>query len=270
MYPSQDEHGNELQQARRRRSGSICGGYKLVFLQFCADWKYSREAFNLEWHYNCKNVCDTCTAVANPDDPQFYASFHINNPCFSSLRCTAIYNASAAGLMSPLRLLLGFFLASICPEMMHAGPLGIHLAVLGSVLLELAREGMWGRFEQHGVGRWKDRLNLQLANAYTEFRDFCKRKRLNVQQRRWTVAKLSMRKQKDRPLFKSKAWPALVIVDWLSEVCTSQAAQRPHNEYVTWRAGMLWGLKTIFCVFRFGTKWLTDRQIQKLNAARDA
>ena len=129
--PSRDEHGNELQQPRRRRSNSICDGYRLTFLQLSSDWRYPREVCNLEWHYNCTNVCQICTAVANPDDPQYYANFHISGPCFLSLRCTATYNAFAAGLMSPLRLIAGFCLAASCPEMIHAGPLGIHLTVLG-------------------------------------------------------------------------------------------------------------------------------------------
>ena len=134
----------------------------------------------------------------------------------------------------------------------------------------MANDGMWGRFEQYGFGRWQDTLNLQLSQAYQEFKAFCKRKHLHVQHRRWTVSKLSMQKLTDRPLFKCKAWPALVTMDWLCEVCASEAVRRPENEYVTWRAGMVWGLKTIFWIFRFCPTWLTHRQIQHPNAARDS
>ena len=44
VYTNRDEHGNEAPKYRRRRSGSICGGYKLVFIQLCADWKYLNES----------------------------------------------------------------------------------------------------------------------------------------------------------------------------------------------------------------------------------
>ena len=135
--------------------------------------------------------------------------------------------------------------------------------------MELAREGMLGRFEQHSVGRWKDRFNLQQANANNKFRAFCKRERLHVRLRRWTVSRLSLSKYADRPHWKSKAWPALVNVDLLCDFCTSQAVHSPHNEYIAWRARVLWELKSMFCVFGFGPTWLTASQIQELNAARD-
>ena len=102
--------------------------------------------------------------------------------------------------------------------------------------------------------RWKERLAVQLKLAFHEFKEWCKDARVQARGKTFTPARLSLKNKHDKPELKVKAHCALVIVEWLADVCSKQADMMPGNEYVGTRAATLWSLAELFRVIRSSSK----------------
>ena len=152
--------------------------------------------------------------------------------------------ASQSAAMTPLTRIRGL---RVLPDAMHVGPLCIFLITAGSVLWQLCEESCFG---------------APLKQAYSEFWTFVRSKGKSCTQQIFTVSRLSMNKKSDRPVLKAKAANAMLVVEWLAEVCDRQAQAQPDNEYAAQRATMLWGLTSVYTIWRQSPMWLTPEARQ--------
>ena len=261
LYPLSGHDGRSFHGRRGKLGGRrIMGKYRLVFLFWVCDWAYSASVFHLKHCYKFNDICHLCFATAAGAN-----WFGRLDRCFP-LRRHIDYMTSLAAAQSPLSQIIGFHTSCILPEMMHCGPLGVHLIVGGACLYELCSSHHFGRFEEK---RWDLKLDLQLAAAYRSFRAYCKHNHLKVCAPMFKKSKLSMKRTTSRPVLKYKAYAALVIVDWLAMICVEQA-RASTNEYVRARACLLSGLSRMFRVFREGGVFLDDAEVATLQKALDA
>ena len=248
LHPRRGPTRKRFEDRQRRRLGGqqLAGGFKLVYVMFVSDWKAEVEVFHLEHHYNKGDLmCHLCWATK---DGELSYCKPCNNPCFDHPRRNDDYMASRSAAMSPLTAIVGFHILQVLPDGMHVGPLGIFLIVAGSVLWELCQEGCFGPLRQ--APRWQDDLSMRLKQAYSEFCVFFRRKGMSCSQRVFTPGRLSMTTLQSAPALKAKAANAIVIVEWLADYCARQAAAAPDIDYYSERATMLWGLTSIFRIWR--------------------
>jgi len=272
VYPHADQNGKPFDGRRSRLAGTeLAGGCKLIVVQWAADWKYTVEAFRFETYYGAReSICHLCAATTS--GPNRFTDFTFTSPCFEQPRRNDDYVNSEAAIRSPLSKLRGFHITMVLPELMHSGPLGVHLRAAGSVLWELCDEGVYAHGET-SAHDWKAKLGLQLSCAYAQLRSYNKRHHVSCSQPRFTVARLSMRTRGCTPLLKAKAFNTLCVVDWLANVCSQQAAAAQHIEYFMDRAMMLWGLSAFFKIIRESLKhgiWMSSAELRELRLARNA
>ena len=91
---------------------------------------------------------------------------------------------------------------------------------------------------------------MPIITVHYKFCTFFRSKGKSCTQQIFTVSRLSMNKKSDRPVLKAKAANAMLVVEWLAEVCDRQAQAQPDNEYVSQRATMLWGLTSVYTIWR--------------------
>ena len=254
IHPSVDYEGKPFTDRKRASKAGqpICGGYRAVFAGMANDWKYTFECFHLPWNYNADQICHLCVADTS-NGPHCFTNFALDAPCSSIQHDEVAYLQSACGRMSPYTSLVGFSLQGLFPECMHCGCLGTHLLAAGSALKELANSGHWGRHAD--ITTWKERLAVQLGAAFQEFKEWCSDKRISSRQKTFTPARLSLKNKHDKPELKTKAHCALVVVEWLADVCSRQAMV-VGGEYNGTRAATLWSLAEMFRVMRSSSKRL--------------
>ena len=175
---------------------------------------------------------------------------------------------SGAAAVSLLADTPGFHSSCILPEMMHCGPLGVHLECGACALLELCRCGHFG--DGNGHTEWKPRLDAQLAEAYDQFGRWCRRRHVTHSQGLFKHTTLGMHQKFSVPKLKVKAHTSLLVIDWLAKVCCDRVANVSADEYEVDRASILWGLSEMFHIWRTAGTWLTRSQLRDLRIARDA
>ena len=169
------------------------------------------------------------------------------------------YMASDAAARSPLTQIMGFHLDSVYPELMHAAPLGVCAELIGSVIKELCSEGRW---PSGGGGAWQDKLQCQLTFAYDDFCRWAKRAAQKHTEKRFTVAKLSLKTLRSWPTFKSKAHNALVVQEWLGHVVQEACDGAMYKEL---RATVVWAFVEFFQTIRSSTtQFLSDNDVSKI------
>ena len=94
-------------------------------------------------------------------------------------------------------------------DIMHIPLLGICQLLCASVIWELLQERHWPEVLR---GTWQNRMDSQLAVAYTEFRQLLKASGLQSSQPRFNVLMLGMHTQSDVPVLKAKAANTLQIM----------------------------------------------------------
>ena len=139
------------------------------------------------------------------------------------------------------------------PELVHCGPLGACPLAAGSVLLEFCNMGRWGHHPT--VTTWKDKLGIQLADAYNAHRKYLRDHAKTSTRRTFAFGRLSMHNKSDKPELKTEASNCLAVCDWLAEECR-KVAGRTGTGYDRDRATMMWGLSTFFWVVRRSPRWL--------------
>ena len=266
-WPTHDHTGKEFSGWRRRLAGNdLCGPFRFVVVHICMDWKASATAFHLPWSYCAvrPHVCHLCHATRS--GPQSFARF--DRHCQDPPRDTQAYLASPSGRASPWAWLPGFFLAMIGPVLTHAHALGICRYACGSLLLELCRAGWWGVSDD--ISTWAERLQMQLASAYLDFRQHCRSIGVRTKQKKFTVRRLSMHNKSDMPMLKTKAAMAFHVTDWLAHAALCKARADP-TQYAKVRATMANGLSDFGKILRFGGKpFLLPDEKTRLRAARDS
>ena len=259
----------EDRQRRQLADQNLAGGFKLVYVMFVGDWKGEWETFHLPHYYgNYGASCEMCHLCWATVAGELSYCQPINNPCFDHPRSNDDYMASEAAALSPLTQIHGFHIRQVLPDAMHVGPLGIHLQVAGSVLWELCDEGCFGPKRQ--LPTWAEDLQLRLTQAYSEFWNFIRSKGKFCTQPMFTVSRLKMKSSKTPPRLKAKAANAMMVVDWLADYCDRQLKAKPDNERYAERASMLWGLTSVYKIWRESPLWLTPEARQMLVAPRDA
>ena len=267
-YPQVGFGGAPLTGKRLAMAGQqIAGPYKLVFLEFMSDMAASVKTFHLCQGYNFSEKCHVCFAHHGGECD--FRDFRNDATWMSRPRSNDAYLASESARRSPLSQLPGFTVHCIFPELMHAGPQGVHQTTSGSALLELCRSSCFGKYSF--VGKWKDRLNLQLAEAHVSFKTYCRSVRVSSSQPLFRVGHLKMREKNSVPTLKArKAHDSLLIADWLASYCRDHGHLKSANEYVRCRAILLQGLSDMFQVFRQAGTWMTQEELRRLQRARDA
>ena len=242
----------------------IAGPYRLTFVIYVADWKQSVECFHLEHHYNRLQVCHHCFAVKDPDDECTYTNFRHDAVCFQRPRPHQQYALSGSADVSPLSSLLGFHVFAIVAELMHCGPAGVHLECGGCALLELCRNGQYGKHAE--IGEWQPSLEAQLAEAYVQFRTWSKARGVRTSQPLFKTTTLRMTSKFAVSQLHVKAHTTLLVIDWLAELCCRCHSS---NEYEQDRSLLLWGLSSMFHIWRSAGKWLTRSELRDARVARD-
>ena len=97
--------------------------------------------------------------------------------------------------------------------------LGIAQWACGSCLIEMADSGIFGFT---AIGRWEQRLTLQLRTAWLAFKQFATHHALHHSQPVFTLGRVNRSQgQKDFATLKAKAANMIVIMFWLASLATS-------------------------------------------------
>lgn len=78
-----------------------------------------------------------------------------------------------------------------------------------------------------------------------------------------------MLRMTDAPILKAKAYNAIVLTHWLSDVC-AEARGEHDKEWTADRAGMLCGLSSFYKLLKTAGPWLTDDDLVKFRRYRNA
>ena len=232
-----------------------------IYLGTLADWKWVGETYHFQHTYKKTDLCHFCTASKRADARNF-AHF-----CACPARSHATYMASLQAAMSPLTKTIGWHITTVWPEAMHAGPLGTCMILNGVCLHDLCDEGYFG--DGGGPGEWKMRLRIQLDDAFDEFLSWSGANMIEHSQKRFTVAKLSLKTLKSFPLLKGKAHNELVVQQWMAKITSDvihwhRANGREISEYQTLRACICWAWDTFFAVCRSAGPEFNDAEVAKL------
>lgn len=98
---------------------------------------------------------------------------------------------------------------------MHCGPLGVHLECCACALLELCRFVYFG-FHDH-LGEWQPRLDAELAEAYSQFRTWCKARGVRTSQPLFKTTTLRMKTDFGVPSLNVKAHTSYLCIGWLAD-----------------------------------------------------
>jgi len=266
VFPPFPDTASVTKQRKSLVGQRICGKWVFTFAEFAADWKASVEIFHLPWNYSTEEICHMCGACKSGELD--YMRFGINSLCHMHPRSTHAYLASRNAALSPLSKLEGFHLDIIGPEVMHAGPLGMSAIACGSALSELCSERCFGWYRE--IGEWAERLRLQLQVAFIEFVKWQATHNRRCTQKRFTPARLCLKRKVDAPILKAKAYNCIVVSEWLSDVCMQQHRANPTNSYIATRALTMWGFAEFYRILRESGDWFTEAQLEQLQVARNS
>ena len=131
----------------------------LQSVEVCGDWEWQKEAFHLSL-WNSKDMCCHWCVATKDESATSYADFSNDLP-----RRTHDDYISATDDPALARI-VGFRSACLLWDYMHIVALGIMHIILGSLLMELCTEHVWGFATVRGK---EVRVGLQLRHGYDEF-----------------------------------------------------------------------------------------------------
>ena len=136
-------------------------------------------------------------------------------------RSHVTYIGSDAARRSPLTQICGFHVSTVRSEAMHVGPMDVLPDAVGSAMLTLADEGIFGCTD---FSPWAFRLGAQLSIAFKEFALWCKQHKVEHTFKGFSVKRFGLFSLNySWPVFKGKAHNRLVIVRWLDSTCAESA-----------------------------------------------
>ena len=244
----------------------LLGGFKIAMVGVVGDWDWVTKALHLEQSFKRFRgggaLCHRCHATSLN-----FTDFRESAPHWVE-RSHSAYMSSPAAAASAVSRLPGFHILSVWPELMHGGPLGFNLSLGGTVLQELAEEHFWA--PRATSGSWQDKLQVQLSAATDAFKRWQDTSGRKCTVPRFTVKRLSLMTLQRKPLLKSKAYNAIVIIEWLAAETKAMSDKWPANSYFQDRAASVWGLASVYQILRESPHWMTDDQLAQLKVARDA
>ena len=181
------------------------------------------------------------------------------------VRTTAEYIDSLP-MPHPLVMHPGFSISMFKPDYMHADLLGQRLHIVGSVLLQLCEESIFG-VSLKTV--WKEPLQERLDRASQEFRRWLTSKKKTCQFYGFSVAGLHLVTRASWPWLKVKAVTSEMVSEWLLDIHLQRSLFDTHYGKV--RASMLWGFCEAYNIFStHDCLRFSDEQIASLVECRKA
>jgi len=263
VHPDSDHRGAPwpVGSVRQRRAGTKLTpcSHIAVYCLTAGDWKWTTETFLLPHSYSRHEVCHRCKAEKSPDALN-YANWLTDAPWASTTRIHGEFLEHVNG-PSGLMKIPGWHLHSMIDDFLHDDLLGMRQWACGGVLWELAWEGAWPSV---GHGPWQARLDAILAQAFTDFRFYCREHNIHSSQSRFKSTMLGMSTLQDWPILKSKGHNCAMVSLWLAERCRTRA----RDEYSLQRASMMYGFAMLWHLFKNGSLVLTADEVKQLGDAR--
>ena len=263
LFPSCNHKGeawpsNSIRAKLAAEQHQIAGGHVGIYTGFVSDELWKKEHFRFDTMYSNVDMCSRCEARSCAGPLNFVTC------CPLPERSNQAYLDSNASRRSPLSWIPGYHISTNRPEAMHIGPLGVLPDAVGSGLIELCDEAIWGMAD---FSPWRLRLGAQLAAAYAEFYSFCKNSCLQHTIKRFSCAGFSVQTLSGSwPAFKGKAHNCLVLCSWLA--CKAREVTEAHpSEYSNVRAQVFWAWKTFFEICSSADPdWLNAGELASLDA----
>ena len=149
---------------------------------------------------------------------------------------------------------------------MHSDLLGVRQHTLGSCMLELCAEGVFGS-PMHGS--WKERLREKLNVASNQFKEWMRVHKLHCQFYGFTIGMLHLSTLKSWPFMKLKAVSAEICTGWLYHLHLDLGLHTTEHSKI--RATMLWGFVGAYKLFSWpGVFRFNDEQVPHLSSCRKA
>ena len=267
VFPCLDYRRNPLSGKRLGRARQrICGGFRFVLTQFCGDWKFLKEFFQLIQTYSKDEFCFRCLGTKSPGLLCAW-NCSMDAACFQVERSAMAFSRFLQSIGHPFAELTGFDLWMIMFDLMHICLLGCMQYLLGGVLWELCCESRWYRPPR---GSWQFKTNYQLKAAFSDFKDWLRSKQLTSSHPGFNALGLSMHTLSDCPMLKVKAANCLLVCQWLSDVCCRDAAALPSGHHDQIRATTLWGFAQTFSILQSEQHWVSDDAVHRLRTTRAA
>ena len=246
----------------RKAGHPLAGGVRGFVIEILGDWKWIKESFKLQQHYNAMDCCHLCFATKGSGVFNF-ARFHPDAYGQRPRRTTQAYTQSfLPGQPPALSQIIGFCILMLLVDFMHSDHQGVSSWTSANCLLELCLEGVFGTH----AGDWQTRTNRSLRRAWLSFKTWAKDCKRGHSQRTFTCAMLSVGSGEHYfPAFKGKAHNTSVVMRWVHHVVTEQLARlETPNRHQRVRATMLWSHIAIFDIMEVGDIWLDDAQAKRL------
>ena len=180
VHPSVDPWGEPWppNTDRAKKAGSPLPCAALV--QIGGDWKYLHQIMHMQNDWRAVHACWDCK-IHRDDITDQNAHWEP--------RTTLEYMLE--GNPSPLANLPGWARAMVVGNVVHDDMLGVRQQFVGSPMLLLARERhFWGPPASHGT--WQEKLQQQLATAYSDFRTWIRDHGLHCSQTRFKPSTLKL------------------------------------------------------------------------------
>ena len=142
-YPTLDHTGSPIAETTLRgamglQSHEIAGGHVGVYVGTVADQPWIAQHFRFATSWSGLEICHRCLAENQPGAFDFTAGKVLPE------RSHREYMASTAAANSPLIAVPGFHITTLRGESMHAGPLGAMPDTIGSVLIDMCDDLVFG------------------------------------------------------------------------------------------------------------------------------
>ena len=128
-----------------------------AFAASVSDWDWLEKTYKFGTNWHTDEICWCCPATKDGGALDF-TKFQPLAPRSHEEYMTRVGNTR------PICGIIGWHLNSVVPEAMHCGPLGTLQCLNGTLLKQLADQGIWG---DGGIssGNWFDKLDCQLSPA---------------------------------------------------------------------------------------------------------
>ena len=247
----------------------IPSGERLTYAGLTGDLNMFALDFELPYHHNKFEISMITKAAKggmyNFADPRPDAAWASTTRCMTDWFCYLDDNGIALPKLAEIP---GFHVQSFYEDQLHVDALGLRQHACGSALRDLAYESAFGS-SMDGAGTWQDKLDLCLHGATREFRAWQASERVSCTQPAFKSLALSLKRQDDFPVLKSKGRNCLYVSEWLLHKCDALYRANP-----TWRAqqrfAFFWGLHGIWDVaHRVRPRFeLTDSEAAELEQKR--
>ena len=143
-FPEVDHTGHAFRDKwRQERAGKkLAGGYVGCFAELRGDWKWLKEALYLQHHYGLNTlICHKCRVQKFGSVGMRYTNFKQTadhrQTLYTNLEWMAMYTAAA--IVSPLLLIVGFHVSRVIFDILHCLDLGVYQVAVPSALKELTK-----------------------------------------------------------------------------------------------------------------------------------